>query len=108
MTRKNSFPHGIDELTETFDCSVIWDLDIHPATKQECDVWAVGESPEPSAGLHGYHLTPYFFTKKALDRYCRSNVGKQQINDKAAALFPDWDKTACRFVDEAIQEPSCA
>lgn len=68
-------PSGIDSISELFDCGV----------------YAVGEHSEPSAGLHGFTLTPFFYSKKQLEQYCRSKKGRSEINIKATEIFPDWD-----------------
>lgn len=84
-------PPGIDSISELFDCGVITEAGQHPVTKTDCGVYALGEHSEPSAGLHGFTLTPFFYSKKQLEKYCRSKKGRSEINIKATEIFPDWN-----------------
>lgn len=92
-------PDDIRDLCELIDCQVIRDVDTNPITKQAQTVFALGAYPDTSAGLHGYTLTPYFFSEDALARFCRSPNGKMRINKIAAELFPDWDPVQHRFTE---------
>ncbi len=90
-------PKDIKNICELFDCGVKQDISEPPRFKckdgnipsKMVTVYAIGEHPEYSAGLSGFTLTPYFYSMKALERYCRSKKGREAINTRAKETFPD-------------------
>ncbi len=77
-----------------FDCQVLLDLAERggAALRPLETVYYLGSPPELGAGLWGYSLTPHFFSKDALERYCRSAKGKAAINKAAGETFVgQWD-----------------
>ncbi|MAT38882.1 MAG: hypothetical protein CL946_04685 [Ectothiorhodospiraceae bacterium] len=103
MSTQAMVPAGIESISELFDCGVIGDLGQHPATGKECSVYAIGANDEPGAGLHGFALTPNFYSKNQLEKYCRSTKGRVEINKKAAEVFGDWDAERAAWVNEIIE-----
>lgn len=83
-------PKDIKGICELFDCSVCTDLASRGFSDKLQPIYYIGEYPELSAGLYGYHLTPHFFSIKALERYCASRKGRNMINTKAKEIFADW------------------
>jgi len=82
-------PKTVAEICELFDARVCTDLAIYQKKEQPC--FYIGQPSDISAGLFGFQLTPAFFSKKALERYCRSKKGHVEINMEAAKIFSDWD-----------------
>ncbi len=99
MNTEAMVPAGIESIAELFDCGVVGDLGLHPATRKECGVYAVGANDEPEAGLHGFILTPHFYSRQQLEKYCRSKKGRADINQRAADIFPDWDGELAAWKD---------
>lgn len=85
-------PNTVKEICELFDTSVKVDYAERGFSKVLSPVYAIGDNTELSAGLYGYTLTPWYFSQKQLERFCKSSKGKAFINDKAVEAFTDWDK----------------
>lgn len=77
---------AMHQVIELFDVTVISDLewDMKP-------FYALGQRPELSAGLRGFHMTPYFNTLDELEAFCRRNLQrfKEIIDADPEAPAPD-------------------
>jgi hypothetical protein len=83
-------PKDVKGICELFDCAVCNDLSAKGFSKELQTIYYIGTYPELSAGLYGYSLTKGFFSMKALERYCASAKGRNEINLKAKETFTDW------------------
>ena len=100
-------PKNVKDICELFDCTVCTDLAIRGREpKNETDYpkglkpcYYLGEQPEYAAGLRGYSLSPHFFTMTALERYCKSQKGRDAINKAAGETFDGWDTKLQKWED---------
>lgn len=44
-------------------------------------------------------ITPLFYNREALSRFCVSVSGRAEINRRAAKLFPNWDECKAAWRD---------
>lgn len=86
-------PKDIKSICGLFDCVVMTDY----APKGFGDgqnnlkpVYYLGTPTELSAGLYGTRLSKHFFSEKALERYCASKKGHDEINAMAKDVFVEW------------------
>jgi hypothetical protein len=82
-------PNTVPEICEMFDAQVMSDLAMYQFKEQLC--YYIGAPDEPSAGLFAFSLTPNFFSMAALERYCKSKRGREEISRNAAEIFSEWD-----------------
>ena len=82
-------PKTILEICELFDATICSDWAMYQKKEQPC--FYIGQTNDRSAGLWGFQLTPTFFSRAALERYCKSQKGRDEINQRASETFCGWD-----------------
>jgi hypothetical protein len=86
-------PKNIKGICELFDCTVMTDLSpkgFGNGVNNLKPIYYLGTPCELSAGLTGTWITKSFFSEKALEKYCASKLGHDDINKRAKEIFPDW------------------
>ena len=86
-------PKDIKDICELFDCQVMTDLAPRGFGNGQDNlkpVYYLGTPTELSAGLYGCRLSKHFFALSALERYCGSKKGHDDINNNAKELFAEW------------------
>jgi len=101
-------PKDVKDICELFDCTVCTDVTTYGRPpKREIEfpklhaIFYIGAYPELSAGLRGFHISPYFFSEKQLERFCRSTKGREIINKMAGETFSDWSTKKQEWNDNA-------
>jgi hypothetical protein len=66
------------EVSELFDLEVLSSLDGFPGAEDK-EVVALGNRPEPDAGLRGGQVTPYFNSMSDLESFCQKYIDQFRI-----------------------------
>jgi len=81
----------IEQICETFDARVIWDIVGMDESDQYSQLCFIGDKGDPSVGIDPYFLTPGHTNEAMLADYIRTPEGQVAINKAADEIFYDWD-----------------